>query len=50
MSERIETVIKLLTEFDKKGLPIQLIDNNLSYLSQALMMVLMLEKEVEDDG
>lgn len=49
MNKRIATIIKLLTEFDEKGLPIQLIDTNLSYLCQNLMMILMLERECEEN-
>ena len=49
MSKRIDTIIKLLKEFDEKGLPIDLIDTNLSYLYKQLMMILMLERECEED-
>ena len=48
MNKRIETIIELLKEFDEKGLPISLIDTNLSYLYQNLMMILLLERECEE--
>ena len=48
MNKRIATIIKLLTEFDEKGLPIQLIDTNLSYLYKNLMLILLLESECEE--
>lgn len=49
MSNQIKTIIKLLEEFDEKGLPIQLIETNLSYLYKQLMMIIMLERECEED-
>lgn len=49
MNKRIDTIIKLLIEFDEKGLPITLIDTNLSYLYKQLMMILMLERECEEN-
>ena len=49
MSKQIDTIIKLLKEFDEKGLPIALIDTNLSYLYQQLMLIIMLERECEED-
>ena len=49
MNKRIATIIKLLQEFDEKELPIQLIDTNLGYLYQDLMMILMLERECEEN-
>ena len=48
MNKRIETIIEMLKEFDEKGLPISLIDTNLSYLYQSLMMILLLERECEE--
>lgn len=49
MNNQIKTVIKLLEEFDEKELPIQLIETSLSYLYQQLMMIIMLERECEED-
>ena len=37
MNKRIQTIIKLLEEFDEKGLPIGLIDTSLCYLYKQLM-------------
>ena len=49
MNKRIQTIIKLLEEFDEKGLPIGLIDTSLCYLYKQLMLVLMLERECEEN-
>ena len=49
MNKQIQTVIKLLEEFDEKGLPIKLIETNLSYLYKQLMMIILLERECEEN-
>lgn len=48
MNKRIETIIKLLKEFDDKNIPIKLIDTELGQLYQSIMMCLLLEKECEE--
>ena len=49
MNIRIATMIKLLKEFDNRKIPIKLIDTQLIYLHQAVMMCLLLEKECEEN-